>query len=292
MPYALNDDVELWYETFGFPADPALLLVNGLGSQSINYVDALCEAFVAAGFHVVRFDNRDVGWSTAFDHVTPDLGAVVAARAAGEVPVVPYTLGDMAADAVAVLDAAGIDRAHVLGCSMGGMIVQTLAIEHPDRLLSVTSVMSTTGDPDVGRPAPEAQELLLAPPPTDREAYIQRQFESVRTWGTPAGYDEDRLREVHGAAYDRCFAPAGQARQLMAIMAAPSRTEALGGVDLPFLVIHGDQDRLVDPSGGVRTAEAVPGARFELVEGMGHDYPPLIWPTLVGLVGELAASAR
>lgn len=200
MPYALNDDVELYYETFGFAADPPLLLVNGLGSQCVNFVEEFCERFVAAGFRVVRFDNRDVGLSTAFDHVTPDLGAVLAARQAGEEPVVPYTLRDLAGDAVAVLDAVGADRAHVVGFSMGGMIVQTLAIEHPDRLFTATSVMSSTGDLDVGQPAPEAQALLLAPPPADREAYLQRQFESVRTWGTPAGYDEDRLRAVHGAA--------------------------------------------------------------------------------------------
>jgi pimeloyl-ACP methyl ester carboxylesterase len=185
---------------------------------------------------------------------------------------------------VAVLDDLGVDQAHVMGFSMGGMIVQLLAIDHADRLLSITSVMSTTGDPDVGNPAPEAQELILAPPPANREQFIQRQFESVRTWGSPAGYDEDRLRSVHGEAYDRCFHPVGQTRQLLAIMASSSRTAALESVRVPALVIHGDADRLVDPSGGRRTAEAIPGARFELIEGMGHDYPPMFWGRIVELV--------
>jgi len=279
VPYALNDDVELYYETFGFGADPALLLVNGLGSQCINYRAEWCERFVAAGFFVIRFDNRDVGLSTGFDAA----GLTVA-----------YTLEDMAADALAVLDAAQVDRAHVLGLSMGGMIVQQLAIDHSDRLLSVTSMMSTTGDPDVGLPSPEALEHIMATSPADREGYLAHQLVSIRTWGSPSAYDEDWIRFVNGEAYDRAFRPDGQARQLLAVRAAPSRTEALGGVDLPFLVLHGDQDRLVDPSGGRRTAEAVPGARFELIEGLGHDYPPAYWDTIVGLVVDhaLAADAR
>lgn len=276
MPYALNDDIELYHETFGFAADPALLLVNGLGSQCINYRVEWCERFVAAGFFVIRFDNRDVGLSTGFD-------------AAGLIAA--YTLEDMAADALAVLDAAQVDRAHVLGLSMGGMIVQELAIAHADRLLSATSMMSTTGDPDVGLPAPEALEHILARSPVDRDGYLAHQLTSIRLWGSPTAYDEDWIRLVNGEAYDRAFRPDGQARQLLAVRAAPSRTEALGAVRLPFLVLHGDQDRLVDPSGGRRTAEAVPGARFELIEGLGHDYPPAYWDTIVDLVADHARAA-
>ncbi len=276
MPHALNDDVELYYETFGFDADPALLMVNGLGSQCINFRSEWCERFAAVGFFVIRFDNRDVGLSTWFDERAIDPSAAA------------YTLSDMADDAVAVLDAVGVDRAHVIGFSMGGMIVQTLAIEQPDRLLSMTSVMSSTGDPDVGNPTAEALALITAPAPATREEYIQRQFEAIRTWGSPAAYDEDRLRAVHGEAYDRAFHPAGQNRQMLALMTAPSRTEALGRVTVPTLVIHGDQDHLVDLSGGRRTAEAVPGARFEVIEGMGHDYPPLVWDPIVALVAEHA----
>jgi pimeloyl-ACP methyl ester carboxylesterase len=274
MAFAHNGDVELFYEAFGSRDDPALLLVNGLGSQCITYREEWCEKFAAEGFRVIRFDNRDVGLSSKLDDAA-----------------VPYTPSDMAADAVAVLDAAGVDRAHVMGVSMGGMIVQTMAIEHPDRLLSITSVMSTTGDPDVGNPAPDALRLILSPPPTSRDDYIARHLEAARTWGSPACYDEPRLTDNAAEAYDRCFYPEGQARQMTAIIAAGNRTVALGDVRLPALVLHGDADRLVDPSGGRRTAEAIPGARFVLIEGMGHDYPPEYWDRLVSLVTEHARAA-
>jgi pimeloyl-ACP methyl ester carboxylesterase len=291
MPEARNGDVTLYYETFGDPAAPALLLVNGLGSQCVNYRAEWCEGFAAAGFHVIRFDNRDVGLSTKFAHVKPDLGAVLAAIGEGRPPELPYTIGDMAADAVAVLDAAGADTAHVFGVSMGGMIVQTLAIAHRSRVRTMTSVMSTTGDPDVGRSSPEAQALIVAPPPHTRDEYIARQLEGARAWGSPACYDADRITAWAGEAYDRCFDPDGQGRQIMAIVAGGSRTAALGAVDLPALVIHGDADRLVDQSGGRRTADAIPGARFVVLEGLGHDYPPAYWDRFVALVSEHAAAA-
>jgi pimeloyl-ACP methyl ester carboxylesterase len=291
MPYARNGEVEIYYETFGDTAASPLLLVNGLGSQSTNFSDAWCEKFVAPGFLTIRFDNRDTGLSTKFSTVKPDLGPVVKARAEGTPPPVPYTVVDMAADAVAVLDAVGVPRAHVMGFSMGGMIVQTLAIEHPDRLLSMTSVMSSTGDSDVGQSSPEAHKQLMAPPATDRDSYIARQIEGIRTWGSPAYFDEDRLRAQWGAAFDRCFCPEGVGRQMMAIIATPSRTPALANVTVPALVIHGTADKLIDPSGGRRTAEAIPGARFELIDGMGHDYPPQLWDRLVQLVTEHAQLA-
>jgi pimeloyl-ACP methyl ester carboxylesterase len=274
MAFAHNGDVELFYETFGGRDDPALLLVNGLGSQCINYRDEWCEKFAAEGFCVIRFDNRDVGLSSKLDDAA-----------------VPYTPLDMAADAVAVLDAAGFGRAHVVGLSMGGMIVQTMAIEHPERLLSITSMMSSTGDPDVGNPSPDALQLILSAPPEGRDDYIARQLEAARTWGSPACYDEPRLKANAADAYDRCFYPRGQARQMAAIIAAGSRTAALGDVRIPALVLHGDADRLVDPSGGRRTAEAIPGARFVLIEGMGHDYPPEYWDQLVSLVTQHAHAA-
>jgi pimeloyl-ACP methyl ester carboxylesterase len=276
MPYARNGDAELYYETFGNPSDPALLLVNGLGSQSINFADAWCEKFVAEGLFVIRFDNRDIGLSTKF----ADVEAGVA-----------YSVSDMARDAVAVLDAVGVERAHVMGLSMGGMIAQTLAIEHPDRLLSLTSMMSTTGDTDVGRPSPEARQLFLAPRSTDRESYVARHLESIRTWGSPAFYDEARLRANAEAAFDRNFSPDGQARQAKAIGAAPSRTSALHNVRVPTLVLHGSEDKLIDASGGRRTAEAIPGARFVLIEGMGHDYPPELWDQYVQLVTQHVRAA-
>jgi pimeloyl-ACP methyl ester carboxylesterase len=291
MPYARHGDVEIFYETFGEPSDPALLLVNGLGSQCINYRTEWCEMFAAEGFFVIRFDNRDVGLSTKFADVEPAVGAVVRALSAGEPPDVPYTIDDMAGDAIAVLDRLGIERSHVMGVSMGGMIVQQLAIAHPDRLLSMTSVMSTTGDPDVGRSTPEAQALLLGEPPTDRASAIARHLEGIRTYGSPDFYDEERLTAVAGEAYDRSFTPDGQARQVMAIIVAPNRTAALRDVRVPTLVMHGDQDKLVDISGGRRTADSIPGARFVVMEGMGHDYPPEFWDRWVKLVTEHARAA-
>ena len=265
MAFARNGDARIYYETFGVPTDPPLLLVNGLGSQCINYRVEWCERFVAAGHFVIRFDNRDVGLSSRF-------------------PDTPYTLSDMAADAVAVLDDLAIERAHVMGLSLGGMIVQTMAIEHPDRLLTMTSVMSRTGDADTGRSTEAALQRFMAPAPVDRASYIAASIENLRTWGSPACFDEERIAANAGEAFDRSFDPDGQTRQAKAAMASGSRTEALRTVGVPTLVLHGDADTLIDQSGGRRTAEAIPGARFVLIEGLGHDYPPQYWDQWVELV--------
>lgn len=271
MAWAQNGDVRLWYETFGDPGDPALLLVNGLGSQSINYRDAWCERFVAAGFFVIRFDNRGLGLSG------PDTPAAEG-----------YTLSDMAADGIAVLDALGIPQAHIMGLSLGGMVVQTMAIDHPDRILTLTSVMSTTGDPDVGQSSAEARERLFSPPAKTRDEYVQGHLAGLRIWGSPGKVDEQEHAEFAGRAYDRAFRPEGVAAQMRAVGAGSSRTAALGQLTMPTLVIHGSADRLIDPSGGRRTAEAVPGARYVEIEGMGHDYPEVFWDRWVGLVAEHA----
>jgi pimeloyl-ACP methyl ester carboxylesterase len=284
MAMAHHGDVEIYYETFGSPSQPPLLLVNGLGSQCINYRTEWCERFAAAGFFVIRYDNRDVGLSSKFSDVRPDVAGLVRKLAEGQSVDVPYRLSDMAADGLAVLDDLNIERAHVMGVSMGGMIVQTMALEHPDRLLSLTSVMSTTGDPDVGRSSPEAQKRIMAPPAPDREAYIAGHLAGLRIWGSPACYDEERLSANAAEAYDRCFDPAGTARQMMAIISSGSRTAALASVRVPTLVVHGDADTLVDVSGGRRTADAIPGARFVLLAGMGHDYPPSYWDRIIDLV--------
>ena len=271
---AMADDatpVTIHYETFGSPSDPTLLFVNGLGSQCINFRSEWLEMFAAEGLHVVRFDNRDVGLSSSVD--------------------LPYTLSDMAHDAVCVLDALGVEKAHVLGVSLGGMIVQTLAIEHADRLLSVTSVMSTTGEGGYGQSAPEAQALLLSPPPTDRDAAIERHVQGLRIWGS-AVIDEDLQRTFAAEAYDRALNPAGVGRQLQAAMRSGSREAGLREVQLPFLVLHGTRDTLISPSGGERTAELVPGARLELIEDMGHDYPVQYWPVWVDLVTTHCRAAR
>ncbi len=266
MSWAKNGDCTLFYETFGTRTDPALLMVNGLGSQSVNYQDAWCEMFVAASLYVIRFDNRDVGLSTSF--------ADAPVGEAGNA----YVMSDMANDAIAVLDAEGIDRAHVMGLSMGGMIVQTMAIEHSDRLLSMTSVMSSTGEPEFGQSAPSAFALLTAPPATDRESYVSNWIDGLREWGSPEFFDETRLRADAERAFARSFRPDGTGRQFMAIRAsAAGRADRLRAVTVPTLVMHGSADTLITPSGGERTAELIPGARFVLIEGMGHDYPPQLW---------------
>ena len=278
MPIAHNQDCEIYYESFGEPSDPTLLLVNGLGSQCINYHEDWCAMFVGRGLRVVRFDNRDVGLSSKFDNA-PDTGGEVA-----------YNVSDMAADAMAVLDEIGVDRAHVMGLSMGGMIVQVIAIEHPDRLLSMTSVMSHSGEHDYGAPTPAALALLTAPPAADRDSYIDRHIEGLRVWGSPAYADEARWRRDAERAFDRCFHPSGQVRQYRGILASPPRADRLPDVRTPTLVMHGDRDTLIDISGGRRTAELIPGARFEVMEGMGHDYPPQLWDRWVDLVTSFVLS--
>lgn len=278
MPITRNGDCEIYYETFGAASDPALVLINGLGSQSINYHEDWCAKFAAKGFFVIRFDNRDVGLSTSFE------GAAAGSQGSA------YSVSDMASDAIAVLDAEGIARAHVMGLSMGGMIVQTLAIEHPDRLLSATSVMSSTGEPEFGQSTPRAFTLLTAPPATDRESYVQAAIEGLREWGSPAFADEARWRRDAEAAFDRSFRPTGPGRQFLAVRGSGPRAEKLKSVRVPMLVIHGDKDTLIDQSGGRRTAKLVPGARFVLIEGMGHDYPPQLWDRWVDEVTGFIAS--
>lgn len=280
MAFARNGNCEIYFDTFGSTENPALLLVNGLGSQCINYADAWCEKFADQGFFVIRFDNRDVGLSTSFE------GAPVNEHGAC------YSVSDMAADAMAVLDANGIDKAHVMGLSMGGMIVQVLAIEHPDRLLSVTSVMSHSGEVEYAKSTPNAQRLLTAPGATDRESYVASWIEGLHEWGSPEFADEARWRADAERAFDRSFNPAGTGRQFLAVRSSAPRAERLRSVRIPTLVLHGDKDTLIDQIGGRRTAELIPGARFELIEGMGHDYPPQLWDRWVGLVVQHARAAQ
>ena len=274
MSTATNGDVSIYYEAFGDPTRPTLLLINGLGSQCINYATEWCEMFAAEGYQVVRFDNRDVGLSSKLDD-NPD-----------------YSAADMASDAVAVLDAIGVDRAHVMGCSMGGMIVQRLAIDHADRLLSMTSVMSRTGEPGVGDSSPEALAILMGKPAKSRAEYIERQVAALHVYGSkPEWLDDEFIAARAAAAYDRCFCPAGIARQMMAIGRDGSRSEALRAVDVPALVLHGSRDTLIDPSGGRQTADVIPGARYVEIEGMGHDYPVAVWREWVDIWADFAKSA-
>ncbi len=270
---ARNGDVEIYYEVFGDPGDPTLLLINGLGSQCLNYQVEWCQLFCDEGFHVVRFDNRDVGLSTKLEGTD-------------------YTLTDMADDAVAVLDALGVTKAHVMGCSMGGMIVPRLSIDHPDRVLSLTSVMSRTGEAGYGESSEEALAFLLAPPAPSRAAYIERQVAALHVDGSkPEWLDEDAISARAAAAYDRCFYPEGVGRQMKAVTADGSRAEQLAQLQLPALVIHGSRDTLIAPSGGRRTAALIPGARYVEIDGMGHDYPPPVWREWVTTWSEFAHTA-
>ena len=284
MAFARNGGVEIYYDTFGALGDPALLLISGLGSQCINYRVEMCERLAARGYLVIRYDNRDVGWSTKMDKFSSNGGQEEKSNTGEPASSGHYGLSDMAGDGLAVLDDLGIERAHVMGTSMGGMIAQTMAIEHPQRLLTLTSVMSTTGDPDVGRSSSQARQLFMAPRAKDREGYVAQQLASARVWASPACFDEERRAAMAVEAFDRNFCPSGVARQLGAIQNSGSRTAALASVRLPALVIHGDADTLIDASGGRRTAQAIPGARFVLIEGLGHDLPPQYWDQLIELI--------
>ncbi|MDQ3106806.1 MAG: alpha/beta fold hydrolase [Actinomycetota bacterium] len=291
MPTCKSNGIELHYETHGQEDDPALLLVMGLGAQMIAWDEEFCDALVDRGFFVIRYDNRDVGLSSKIEGGGGSFLESFAKAQQGEAITAPYLLTDMAADAMGLLDHLGIERAHVVGASMGGMIAQTIAIEHPERVRSLTSIMSTTGDPDVGQPTPEAMARLLVAPPSDRASAIEASVASTKVIGSPDHYDEDRARRKAAETYDRAFTPAGTARQLLAIMASGSRAEALARLDVPTVVIHGDVDPLVTPTGGARTAQLIPGAEHLVIEGMGHDLPPALWPQVVEAITAVARRA-
>jgi pimeloyl-ACP methyl ester carboxylesterase len=281
--------IEVAYEAFGDPANPTVLLVMGLGVQMLGWDAEFCELLAGRGFHAVRFDNRDVGRSTKIEGgPRPD----IMAAAAGDTSSASYTLDEMAEDCAGLLDHLGVEGAHLVGASQGGMIAQTVAVRHPERVLSLTSIMSTTGEPSVGQPHPEAIPALLTRPPADRDGFVDFVVGAWKVIGSP-GFDVDEaaLRARAGASYDRGIFPDGTGRQLLAILASGDRTEGLRGLDLPATVIHGTDDILVDVSGGRATAAAIPGARLELIEGMGHDIPPALWPRLVDLIIENAERA-
>jgi len=281
-------EIEIEYETFGDPEDPALLLVMGLGAQMISWEEELCEGLVDRGFFVIRFDNRDVGLSTKID---ADVNVVESAMAAfaGQKIEAPYLLTDMAADAMSVLDDLGIAQAHIVGASMGGMISQTIAIEHPERVRSLTSIMSTTGDPDVGQPNPDVLPLLLQAPPPDRDGAVANSVAVSKAIGSPEHLDEERLRIRAERAYDRCFYPRGTGQQLVAILASGSRSDALRKIAVNTLVVHGDIDPLINVTGGERTAEVIDGAELLILEGMGHDLPVNYWSAVIEAITALAA---
>jgi pimeloyl-ACP methyl ester carboxylesterase len=281
--------IEIAYETFGDPSGRPLLLVMGLARQMLAWHEDFCRELGGRGFFVVRFDNRDVGLSTHLhDAPPPD----VMAAFGGDTSSASYRLEDLADDAVALLDGLGIEVAHVVGASMGGMIAQTLAVTHPSRVLSLTSIMSTPS-PSIGPPTQEAMAVLLAAPAGSREEAVQRAIQTYRVIGSP-GYplDEVWLEHIAGEAYDRGYDPVGVARQLLAIHASGDRTPALRGIRVPTLVIHGADDPLVQVAGGHATAGAVPGAELLVLDGMGHNLPRELWPQIVDAITKVAERAQ
>jgi len=294
MANVTANGISIEYETFGDPTKPALALIMGLGAQMIFWQDDFCRQLMERGFHVVRFDNRDCGRSRHFQELgIPDVGAAMTASLSGEpVPSPPYALRDMAADVVGLLDALGVERAHVVGASMGGMIAQTVAIEHPARVRSMTSIMSTTGNREVPPATPEAMTALLTPSPSDRAEFIDHMVKTFRIVGSPGfEFDEASFRDRVGRAFDRSYDPSGVARQLVAVLADGDRRERLRSVRVPTLVIHGRNDPLVPVEGGVDTADAVPGARLLVIEGMGHDLPRGAWPQIIDAIASFAEPA-
>jgi pimeloyl-ACP methyl ester carboxylesterase len=271
-------DITLCYETFGDPQDPTLLLIMGLATQMIGWHEDFCAQLAGRGFHVVRFDNRDTGRSTHIKGPAPTVGQL--ARRSKKAA--HYRLTDMADDAAGLLDHLGVDQAHVVGASMGGMIAQTLAIRHPQRVLSLVSIMSNTGAQLSGQPALAVYPILLKAAPREREAFAEHVAQLYDRIGSP-GFDRDldEVRDMARLSYDRDHDAAASGRQLAAIIASPNRTKDLGRITAPTLVIHGKADKLVRPSGGRAAARAIPGARLMLVEGMGHDLPRGVWHRLI-----------
>jgi pimeloyl-ACP methyl ester carboxylesterase len=280
--------MQIVYETIGDPANTPLLLVMGLGMQLIHWDRELCDRLAERGFWVIRFDNRDAGLSTKVDAPVPDVRRAMLGLRVGA----PYLLSDMAEDAAGLLDHLGVEAAHVVGASMGGMIAQELALRHPERVLSLTSIMSTTGERRAGRPKLRVMSTLMRRAPHDRQGFIDhfvRLFRLIGSRGYP--YDEERIRELAAATYERDHDPAGTGRQLAAILASGDRTERLRSLRLPVTVIHGREDPLVPLRGGKATARAVEGARLIEIPGMGHDLPQPVWPTVIDAIAETAARA-
>jgi pimeloyl-ACP methyl ester carboxylesterase len=281
--------IEIAYQEVGDPDAPPLLLVMGLGTQMLGWDEEFCALLAERGFRVVRFDNRDIGRSTMLESggVPSRLDLFLGRRESAA-----YLLSDMAADTIGLMDHLGIDSAHVVGASMGGMIGQTLAIGHAERVRSLVSIMSTTGSRRVGTPTLKAFGALLAKAPRGRDEYIERIVKTFKVVGSPAyPMDEPRFRELAGRLYDRSHNPKGVLRQMHAIGASGDRTAALRKLQLPVTVIHGTRDPLVRPSGGRATARAIPGARLRIVEGMGHDLPRALWPTFIGEIADTASRA-
>jgi pimeloyl-ACP methyl ester carboxylesterase len=284
MPQARANGIQLEYDTFGRASDAPLLLIMGLGAQMTLWDEEFCDLIAERGHYVVRFDNRDVGLSTKFDdRGVPDLAKIMAPGA--DRSSAPYTLDDMADDAAGLLDALRIERAHIVGASMGGMIAQTVAYRHAPKTRSLVSIMSSTGNPALPQAKPEAMAVLMVPRPTDRAGNVEASVQAAKVIGSPAyPADEARLRQRAGMMYDRAFTPLGTLRQMAAIFAHGNRAPRLAAVTAPTLVIHGLADPLVPVEGGRDTAKSIPGAQLLEIEGMGHDLPQALWTRLADAI--------
>jgi pimeloyl-ACP methyl ester carboxylesterase len=296
MPHVRANGIDIEYESFGRDSNPLILLIMGFGAQLIFWPDRLCEALAAKGFRVVRFDNRDVGKSTHLDgQPAPDPRALFAEVMAGRHPHVPYTLDDMANDTVGVMDALGADRAHIVGASMGGMIAQLVAINHPDRTKSLVSIMSTTGRRDLPSGNPETLSVLFRPPSsTSRDDLIEASIlvqEAVSGPGFPLSEAEMRARAERRTDYAP-FDLAGVARQSAALIVAPARNALLKELRCPTLVLHGADDPVIPAAAAKDTAESIPGAELVIIPGMGHDFPSALVPIYLKTIGDFVSKVE
>ncbi len=294
MTHTTANGIDIEYDTFGDRNRSPLLLIMGLSSQMVAWPESFCRKLARSGHWVLRFDNRDVGLSSKIEGVgLPDLMAAMAAHLQGQPVAAPYTLSDMAADAVRLMDALKLENAHVCGLSMGGMIAQVMALEYPQRVTSLISMESSTGDPTLPSADPQAMEAMLSPPPQDRAGYIQHAVEVFRAFsGGSDKFDETLEKELSANSYDRSFYPAGFVRQLAAILASGDRTESLASVTAPTLVIHGANDPLVPLAHGRATARAIPGAKLLVIEGLGHGIAyPTLWDEIVDAITQHTSAA-
>lgn len=292
--FAKSNGIELCYSSFGDPQSPPLLLIMGLAAQMVGWDEEFCTTLAQRGYYVIRFDNRDAGLSTRFDDAgIPNITAAIAAATLGRRVDAPYLLSDMAEDSVGLLDALGIPSAHVVGASMGGAIAQLMAITHPSRVRTLTSIMSTTGAPDLPPPTGEALNALFTPAPADQAAYLEHY---ARTWrvlrAAPSPLDEarDSMRALQ--VYSRGLNPPGVARQMVAVIASGSRREALARVETPTLVLHGDADPLLPLACGVDTASSIRHSKLVVLNGMGHALSIAYWPQIIDAIDAHAASAQ
>lgn len=290
---ATSTDLEIWYDVFGEPTDVPIVLIAGLGTQGRRYTDDFCQGLADRYLYVIRMDNRDVGLSSRFTGMS-DPGAWIEAATAGNPPAPPYTLADMAADVVGLLDVLEIEAAHVVGTSMGGMIAQLAAIDFPERVLSLTSIMSNTGNGEFGQPTPEAMEAIFATPPSTRDEAIAHDVRIGEIWASPEYWKPEAQQAYLEECWDRTegLDRTGGGRQAVAILSGGDREDALGQLVTPTLVIHGDADVLVQPTGGERTAAIVPGANLLMIEGMGHDTPPELFAPIIEAIVQHVIAAK